>query len=176
MGGNADYPITQAIADTSHALASELGLDPTTVKRFLSAWVLRKIPKEEREDVLQGLACRVLGVRPHTPGLLYRVVKFYIADWWKARRYRQHASLDTPLEDDDGGLTPLVETIPDGSRPVEESACAVIWAREVLSLVPSQVVQIGKKRADGTTLNDAERQRLSRWKRGHSHLWSSEED
>ena len=125
---------------------------------------------------MQGLACRALGIRPHTPGLLYRVFKFYIADWWKAHQYRQHASLDIPLEDDEGELTPLVETISDGSRPLEESVCAVIWAREVLGQIPNQVVQMGEKRVGGSSLTDAERQRLSRWKRAHSHLWSSTED
>ena len=55
MDTDTGYPIGQAIADTSHALAGELGLDANTVKRILSPRVLRKVPKEERHDVLQDL-------------------------------------------------------------------------------------------------------------------------
>ena len=39
MDTDTGYPIGQAIADTSHALAGELGLDTNTVKRVLSPWV-----------------------------------------------------------------------------------------------------------------------------------------
>ena len=113
MDADANYPIRQAIADTSLALAGELGIDSGTVKRVLSPWVLRRVPREERQDVLQDLVCRALQVRPQTPGLLYCVFRFFIADWWKARRYRQHDSLDAMMittDADAGG--PFEGTLP----------------------------------------------------------------
>ena len=167
MGADASYPIGQAITATSYALAGELGLDAATVKRVLSPWVLKKIPKEERHDVLQDLACRALQVRPKTPGLLYSVFRFYVADWWKARRYRQHESLDVVVGDDEGEGMPLVETLSDNSRPLDELVCSLVWAQKVLSQIPGQVVHIGQSRAMGFSLTTVERQRLSRWKRGH---------
>ena len=167
MGADTHYPIVRAITDTSYALAGELGLDAATVKRILSPWVLKKIPKEERHDVLQDLACRALQVCPKTPGLLYSVFRFYVADWWKARRYRQHESLDVVVGDDEGEGTPLAETSSDNSRPLDELVCGLVWAQEVLSQIPGQVVHIGQKRAMGFRLTAAERQGLSRWKRGH---------
>ena len=167
MDTEVDYPINQAIADTAHALSSHLGLDSKTVKRILSPWILRSVPKEEYRDVLQDLACRALQVRPQTPGLLYRVFKFYIADWWKARQYRQHESLDVPVGDDEDEGTPLVEILPDNSRLVDELVCNLISAREVLRQVPVQVVHIAAKRQFGSPLTVAERQRLSRWRRSH---------
>ena len=166
MGADTSYPIGQAIADTSYALSGELGLDAATIKRILSPWVLKKIPQEERHDVLQDLACRALQVRPKTPGLLYSVVKFYVFDWWKARRYRQHQSLDVVVEDDEGEGIPLVETLSDNSRPVDDLACSRVWTREVLLQIPSRIVHIGEKRAMGFPLTSVDRQRLSRWKKG----------
>ena len=170
MDTDAGYPIGQAITDTSHALAGELGLDTNTVKRVLSPWVLRKVPKEERHDVLQDLACRALRYRPHTPGLLYSVFKGGISDWWKARRYREHESLDVVVEDDEGEGTPLIETLPDDSRPLDDLVCGFVWAKELLSQIPDRVIRAGEKRVMGSPLSAAERQTLSRWRRSHDPL------
>ena len=170
MDTDATYPIKQAIANTSQALAGCLGIDANTISRILSPWVLSKVPKEERLDVLQDLACRALQVRPRTPGLLYSVFRFHIADWWKARRYRQHESLDVVVGDEEGEGTPLVETLVHESIPLEEFVCNRVWAREVLAQIPGQVVQIGKKRVVGYPLTAAERQRLSRWRRSQVSL------
>ena len=165
MGTDADFPILQAIEDTSCALAGDLEVDVHTVKRILSRWVLKKIPKDERHDVLQGLACRILRDRPSTPGLLYSVSRFYIADWWKARKYRQHESLDALVGDAGGESTTRLSTMADHSRPLEEFVCNVIWATEVLNQIPVEVVKVGEKRVSGFPLTATERQRLSRWRR-----------
>ena len=170
MGTDTSYAIGKAITDTSRALAGELGLDSNTVERVLRPWVLKRVPSKERCDVLQDLAYRVLEVRPQTPGLLYSVVKFCILDWWKAYRYRQHDSLDVVVEDDQGEGTSFVETLPDDSKPVDEFVCNFVWAKEVLSQVSDQVMQIGVKRVMGSPLTAAERQRLSRWRKNHGFL------
>jgi hypothetical protein len=126
---------------------------------------------KKRADVLQHLACRILEVRPHTPGLLYSVVRFCIFDWWKAYQRRQHDSLDIEVAaDDDGDGITLVETLPDDSRPVGEFVCSFVWAKEMLSQIPAQVLEVGEKRLMGSTLTAAERQRLSRWRRSYGAL------
>ena len=171
MGTAISYPIGRAITDTSHALSGELGLDTSTVERILRPWLLKKVPSKERFDVLQHLACRILEVRPQTPGLLYSVVRFCVLDWWKAYRRRQHESLDVEVAaDDEGDGIPLVETLPDGSRLLDEFVCSFVWATEMLSQIPAQVIEIGEKRLMGSTLTAAERQRLSRWRRNHGPL------
>ena len=173
MGIDTDYPIEQAIVDTSRALAHTLELDANTVNRIMSPWVLKKVPKEDRHDVLQDLACRALKYLPDTPGLLYSVFKGCIADWWKARSYRQHESLDVVVKNDEGRGMTLAKTLLDNSIPLDEFVCNSVWARELLSGIPGQVVRIAAKRVSGSPLANAERQRLSRWRRNHDFPFGS---
>ena len=155
------YPIEQAITDTSGALAGVLALDATTLRRILSAWVLKKIPTQDRSDVLQDLAYRALQELPNTPGLFYSLVRFRILDWWKARQYREHESLD----DDEGETTPLKDILTDKSILFDEAICDSICAEGELVQVPDQVIRIAEKRVMGWPLTSAERQQLSRWRR-----------
>ena len=60
-----------------------------------------------------------------------------------------------------------METLPDGSVPLEDWVCDAIWAEGVLGKCPDRVIGIGEKKVLGFPLTAAERQYLSRWRRSH---------
>ena len=77
---------------------------PQTAKVALkSAYIFsRKVPREEREDLFQDLTLAILKARTKDERLAYTIARCDWRNWWAKYSIRQHYSLDSVVEDDEG--------------------------------------------------------------------------
>lgn len=175
-------PTDLVVYETAEALSNVTGIACADVHSILSRWV-RRVPHQERPDVLQDIAVEALRARPTTPGLLFAVAGGRVRDWFKRERYRQHESLDAGTEGEDGevrgtnadnvpGTVLDVEFEAGGiSIPVvitatedfEDQLCSAIDAKELWHELPEPIQLAVGKRLQGLPLSAADRQRLRRW-------------
>lgn len=77
-----------------------------------SAYVFsRKAPRQEREDLFQELALALLKARTKDERLAYAIVRCDWINWWKKYKIRQHYSLDSIIEDENGNPQCMGELI-----------------------------------------------------------------
>ena len=87
-----------------------LGTEAKTALK--SAYIFsRKVPRQEREDLFQELALAVLKARTKDEKLAYAIARCDWLNWWKKYKIRQHYSLDTIVEDEDGNPRQMAELI-----------------------------------------------------------------
>ena len=85
------------IDETAKALSKRLGLANKELAKILQ-WHVQRIPYQEREDMIQNLALRLIDTKPSNPKLCFAICQNYVRDWWKAYHIRQHASLEAMAE------------------------------------------------------------------------------
>lgn len=122
----------------------------------------RKVPREERQDLFQELALTVLKLKTKDERLAYAIARCDWKDFWKAYRIRQHYSLDSITEDDEGNPVTLAETIV-GEVEFERKMNGKLDAHRIWSKLPDLIKPLVSRRLLGYALNPTERQQMSRY-------------
>ncbi len=128
-----------------------------------SAYIFsRKVPREEREDLFQDIALAVLKIKTKDERLAYAIARCDWQDFWKRYKIRQHYSLDSVVDDSEGNPVTLGELLV-GETEFERKMDGKMDAERIFDMLPANIQPIIDKRLIGKALNDAERQRLSRY-------------
>ena len=130
-----------------------------------SAYVFsRKVPRQEREDLFQELALALLKARTKDEKLAYAIARCDWINWWKKYKIRQHYSLDSVIEDEEGNPTTMAELLigeVDFERKIDGKIDAeTIWRK--LDNFPN-IKRLVTLRLLGQTLNHQERNTLNYW-------------
>ncbi|MDD2730826.1 MAG: hypothetical protein PHW33_01735 [Candidatus Portnoybacteria bacterium] len=137
----------------------------------------RKAPHQEREDLYQELAIKLLELRPSDDKLAYAVARCDWKDWWKAFKLRSNYNWESieRLGDAEDGQDYGQEAIDrqvyhsallDGQIEIERKTDAkILW-----NLLPKQIQAIVNKRLEGHALTGAERVAMCRYMKAHSGI------
>lgn len=155
---------------------SEIKALPVEAKNALWASYVfsSKAPIEEREDLYQTLAVKLLEANVPDRALAYSIAKCSWVDWWRAYRIRQHLSLDSIVEGEDAqdsgedrgrSLAEMVVNDIDYQLRLDgQVQASFIWDK-----IPRDIRPIVSRRLEGRALRADERQALSRWTRAHGY-------
>jgi hypothetical protein len=153
---------------------------PMTAKVALkSAYIFsRKAPREEREDLFQELTLAVLKAKTKDERLAYAIARCDWQNFWGKYKIRQHYSLDTVIDDEEGNPTTMAELIV-GEAEFERKIDGELDAQRIWDRLPEDIKPLIQKRLLGqpltvarhgrgrpktdSALSNAERQRLNRW-------------
>jgi len=137
---------------------------PITAKLALrSAYIFsRKAPRQERKDLFQDIVLAVLKAKTSDERLAYAIARCDWKDWWKRYKIRQHYSLDTVTEDEDGNPVKLGELIV-GECEFERKMDGKLDAERIWQKLPDYIKPIIQTRLLGKAVNQTDRQRLNRW-------------
>jgi hypothetical protein len=137
---------------------------PTYQKNALKmAYIFsRKVPRQEREDLFQELALGGFKAKTRDEKLAYAVARCDWINWWKKFKVRQHYSLDTVIEDEDGNLQRVGELIV-GEVDFEYRLDGKVDAERIWHKLPDNVKPIVRDRLLGKALTSTERSTLNRW-------------
>jgi len=122
----------------------------------------RKVPRPEREDLFQDIALAVLKVRTRDERLAYSIARCDWKNWWCKYSIRQHYSMDSVTEDEDGNPVTLAETIV-GEVEFENKMDGKLDAERIWHKLPLDIRPIVFKRLIGKALNPTERKQMSRY-------------
>ncbi len=157
------------VQDDDFAFQVECNLEaikrlPVEAKHALKvAYVFsRKVPRQEREDLFQDIALAILKVRTRDERLAYSIARCDWRDWWRKFSIRQHYSMDSITEDEDGNPVTLAETIV-GEVEFENKMDGKLDAERIWSKLPVDIKPLVFKRLIGKGLNASERGTLFRW-------------
>jgi hypothetical protein len=137
---------------------------PQTAKVALrSAYIFsRKVPRQERQDLFQDIALAVLKSQTGDEKLAYAIARCDWRDWWKKYRIRQHYSLDSVTEDEDGNPVTLGELII-GEAEWERKMDGKLDAHRIWESLPDNIKPIVIHRLLGQALTHQERNTLNYW-------------
>lgn len=143
---------------------------PTEAKVALkSAYIFsRKVPRQEREDLFQDLALAVFKAKTKDERLAYTIARCDWRNWWAKYSIRQHYSLDTVVEDDEGNPATLAELIV-GEVEFEFKMDGKIEADRIWNKLPDQIKPLVQKRLLGFGLPPKEGMILHRWVKSHGY-------
>jgi hypothetical protein len=128
-----------------------------------SAYIFsRKVPRQEREDLFQELALAVLKAHTKDEKLAYAIARCDWINWWKKFKIRQHYSLDTIIEDEDGNPKRMGELIV-GEVDFEYRLDGKVDAERIWHKLPDNIKPIVTNRLLGKALTNTERSTLNRW-------------
>ena len=142
----------------------------TEVKNALkSAYIFsRKVPRQEREDLFQELALAVLKARTKDEKLAYAIARCDWINWWKKYKIRQHYSLDTIIEDEDGNPKQMAELVI-GEVDFEYKMDGKVDAERIWHKLPQDIKAMVQMRLLGQALLNTERARMSYWIKTHGY-------
>jgi hypothetical protein len=137
---------------------------PQTAKVALrSAYIFsRKVPRQEREDLFQDIALAVLKAKTRDERLAYAIARCDWRDWWSKYKIRQHYSLDSVTEDNEGNPATLGELII-GEAEFEAKMNGKLDAHIIWQALPDKIKPIVTNRLIGKALTNTERSTLNRW-------------
>lgn len=121
-----------------------------------------RVPREEREDMFQDIALAVLKAKTKDERLAYAIGRCDWRDWWRKYSIRQHYSLDTVVDDDDGGQVPLRELLV-GEVEFERKVNGKLDAQKIWSLIPAHIRPLVNKRLIGKALTKQEHNTFGYW-------------
>lgn len=128
-----------------------------------SAYIFsRKVPRQEREDLFQELTLAVLKARTKDERLAYAIARCDWINWWKKFKIRQHYSLDTVIEDEDGNPKQMAELVV-GEVDFEYKMDGKVDAERIWHRLPDNIKTIVRQRLLGQALNGSQRVTLHRW-------------
>lgn len=138
----------------------------------------RKVPREEREDMFQDIALAVFKAKASSEKLAYTIARLDWLDWWDKYKIRQHTSLDSVVETDNGNPVALGEMLV-GEVEFETKINGKMDAERIWDKLPEDIRPLVLKRlegkpilagnrkrgnqATGALLNNTERSRFNRW-------------
>ncbi|KKN34580.1 hypothetical protein LCGC14_0792200 [marine sediment metagenome] len=126
-----------------------------------SAYIFsRKVPREEREDLFQDIALAVLKIRTKDERLGYAIARCDWRDFWKKYKIRQHYSLDSVVDDEEGNPVTLAELLV-GETEFERKINGKLDAERIFDSLPDHIQPLIEKRLMGYTLNKTERNALN---------------
>ena len=157
----------------------EINKLPADARRALKyAFIFsRKAPQQEREDLYQELAIKLLELRPQDDKLAYAVARCDWKDWWKAFKMRSNynwESIERISDAEDGedyGQDAIDRqmyhsAILDGQVEIERKTDAdILW-----NLLPKPIQAIVNKRLEGHALKTSERVMMCRYMKAHSGM------
>jgi len=120
----------------------------------------RKVPREEREDLFQEIALAVFKAKTKDERLAYAIARCDWKNWWRKYMVRQHYSLDTIIEDDDGNPVTMTELLV-GEVEFERKMNGKLDAERIYETLPDKVKPCVNKRLLGMALNHQERNTLN---------------
>jgi hypothetical protein len=128
-----------------------------------SAYIFsRKVPRQERQDLFQDLTLAILKARTKDEKLAYAIARCDWLNWWKKYKIRQHYSLDTIIEDEDGNPQRMGELIV-GEVDFEYRLDGKVDAERIWHKLPDNIKLIVKNRLLRKALTNTERSILNRW-------------
>ena len=134
----------------------------------------RKAPHQEREDLYQELAIKLLEARPCSDKLAYAIARCDWKDFWKAFKIRSNynwESIERIADAEDGGgygedaidRQVYHSALLDGQIEIERKTDAkILW-----DMLPKQIQAIVNKRLEGHALTGAERVAMCRYMKVH---------
>ncbi len=126
-----------------------------------SAYIFsRKVPREEREDLFQDIALAVLKIKTKDERLGYAIARCDWRDFWKKYKIRQHYSLDSVVDDEEGNPVTLAELLV-GETEFERKINGKLDAERIFDSLPDHIQPLIEKRLMGYTLNKTERNALN---------------
>lgn len=137
----------------------------------------RKAPHQEREDLYQELAIKLLEARPCSDKLAYAIARCDWKDWWKAFKMRSNynwESIERISDAEDGedyGQDAIDRqmyhgALLDGQVEIERKTDAdILWSK-----LPKQIQAIVSKRLEGHALKTSERVMMCRYMKTHSAI------
>lgn len=124
----------------------------------------RKVPRQEREDLYQDIALAVFKAKTKDERLAYAVARCDWRNWWRHYKVRQHTSLDSVTEDDDGNPVTLAELLV-GETEFELKMDGKMDAERIWDKLPAGIKPIVQTRLLGKALTATERKRMNRFVR-----------
>ena len=122
----------------------------------------RKVPSQERKDFFQDIALALFKAHARDDKLAYAIARCDWRDWWKKYKIRQHYSLDSVIEDEDGNPATLGELII-GEAEFELKMDGKLDAERIWNKLPDNIKPIIRSRLIGQALTGAQRVALHRW-------------
>jgi len=122
----------------------------------------RKVPRQEREDIFQDIALAVFKVKARDERLAYAIARCDWRNWWEKYSIRQHYSLDSIVEDDDGNPITFAELLV-GEVEFERKMNGKLDAERLWDKLPERIKPIVYERLIGKALNSSKRNILNRW-------------
>jgi DNA-directed RNA polymerase specialized sigma24 family protein len=134
-----------------------------------SAYIFsQKVPREEREDLFQDITLALLKAKTNDEKLAYAIARCDWKDFWKKYRVRQHYSLDTVTENEDGDGVTLGEMIL-GEAEFEAKMDGALDAKRIWESLPDNIKPIVTNRLIGKALTHHERNTLNYWVKAHGY-------
>ena len=128
-----------------------------------SAYIFsHKVPRSEREDLFQDIALAVLKAKTSDERLAYAIARCDWKDWWSKYKIRQHYSLDTVTENEDGYSVTMGELIV-GESEFELKMNGKLDASIIWEKLPANIKTIVNHRLLGQALKHDERNTLNYW-------------
>jgi len=120
----------------------------------------RKVPRHEREDLFQDIALAVLKVKTRDERLAYSIARCDWQNWWSKFSIRQHYSLDSVTEDEDGNPATMAELIV-GEVEFENKINGKLDAERIWNKLPEDIKPIVFNRLIGKALTKREHNSLA---------------
>jgi hypothetical protein len=128
-----------------------------------SAYVFsRKVPRAEREDLFQELSLALLKARTKDEKLAYAIARCDWMNWWKKFKIREHYSLDSVIEDEEGNPATMAELLI-GEVDFERKIDGKIDAERIWNVLPADIKPIVLKRLINQPLTKQEHNHFEYW-------------
>jgi len=128
----------------------------------------KRVPLEDRQDTLHDIMIELDHAerrdgKPLPELRAYRIASLMVALYWRKRKVpRPTLTLETQIDDGEGGLTELKELVAD-DQPIDLDA--LLDAKTFLAGCPNRLIAIAQKRLDGISLDNADKLYLGRWRK-----------
>jgi hypothetical protein len=122
----------------------------------------RKVPHQERGDFFQDIFTTLFEAKTEDASLAYAIARCDWRDWWKKYKIRQHYSLDSVTEDEEGNPATMGELIV-GETEFELKMDGKLDAERIWHKLPNNIKDIVKLRLLGQALTSNQRVTLHRW-------------
>lgn len=134
-----------------------------------SAYIFsRKVPYQEREDLFQELMLAIFKAKTKDEKLAYAIARCDWRNWWAKYSIRQHYSLDSVTEDDEGNPVTLSELIV-GEAEFEFKMDGKIEAERIWNKLPENIKPLVQRRLLGFGLPPRDGMLLHRWVKSHGY-------
>lgn len=126
-----------------------------------------KVPRQEREDLFQDLASKLFEAGAKDQRLAYAIARCDWRDWWKKYKIRQHYSLDSVTEDEDGNPVTLGELVI-GESEFELKMDGKLDAERIWKILPDKLKYIVRQRLLGQMISPFDAMDLRQWANKHA--------
>jgi len=148
---------------TVKAVAGPLGFKESQLQSILRHQ-LGKVPYQEREDVAQDMAAKLLDVKPNSLDFAFVLCKRLVVDWWRHFKVRNHygvAYASQTVGDGEGGETQLIDLLGDGIEYAKRYD-SKLDTQSLFATLPPLVKDAINKRLTGRRMSPAEQSALYR--------------